>query len=100
MALPAEAKDVVIDGKRLETLRYPPTSEQTTIVLLHEGLGSVALWRNFPGTGCGSDRLWSFSVFALRAWQIRNVWRKSGPYMSSCTMKERWFSLSFSKRFI
>jgi len=63
-----------VDGKRLETLWIEPeTAARPTIVMLHEGLGSIALWKDFPqrlalGTGCavlvysryghgGSDRL-------------------------------------------
>ena len=47
-----------VDGKRLETLRYPPSGRETTIVMLHEGLGSVSMWKDFPeriaeATGCG-----------------------------------------------
>jgi pimeloyl-ACP methyl ester carboxylesterase len=39
----------VIDGRRLETLWIAPTrAEAPTIVMLHEGLGSVALWKDFP----------------------------------------------------
>jgi pimeloyl-ACP methyl ester carboxylesterase len=51
--------DVVVDGKRLETLWINlKQTEQPTIVMLHEGLGSVALWKHFPQrlaarTGCG-----------------------------------------------
>jgi pimeloyl-ACP methyl ester carboxylesterase len=49
---------VTVDGKRLETLRYPPRVNKRTIVMLHEGLGSVSMWKDFPGqlaksTGCG-----------------------------------------------
>jgi pimeloyl-ACP methyl ester carboxylesterase len=49
---------VTVDGKRLETLRYPPSGKGTTIVMLHEGLGSVSMWKDFPewiaeATGCG-----------------------------------------------
>jgi pimeloyl-ACP methyl ester carboxylesterase len=49
---------VTVDGKRLETLRYPPSRKETTIVMLHEGLGSVSMWKDFPeriaeATGCG-----------------------------------------------
>ncbi len=41
--------DIVADGKRLETVAYgPPPGSAPTIVLLHEGLGCVALWRDFP----------------------------------------------------
>jgi pimeloyl-ACP methyl ester carboxylesterase len=46
---------IVLDGRRLETASYGPSP---TLVLLHEGLGCVALWRDFPerlaaATGCG-----------------------------------------------
>ena len=49
----------VIDGRRLETVWIAPTrADATTIVMLHEGLGSVALWKDFPAkladaTGAG-----------------------------------------------
>ena len=40
---------VVVAGKRLETLRIEPADViDETIVMLHEGLGSIALWRDFP----------------------------------------------------
>src|SRR5258708_24786509 len=46
------------DGKRVETLRYPPRGNKRTIVMLHEGLGCVSMWKDFPeqlakSTGCG-----------------------------------------------
>src|SRR5262249_36172215 len=58
IVLQPERHQVMIDGKGLETLRYSPASCDTTIVMLHEGLGSIAMWRHFPGqlvkrTGCG-----------------------------------------------
>ncbi len=46
-------------GARLELLRIAGTrTEGPTLVLLHEGLGSVGLWKDFPerlaaATGCG-----------------------------------------------
>jgi pimeloyl-ACP methyl ester carboxylesterase len=41
--------EVVAGGKRLETLSFGPRPDQApTIVMLHEGLGCVALWRDFP----------------------------------------------------
>ena len=41
--------DVFADGKRLEAMAYgPPPAEAPTILMLHEGLGCVALWRDFP----------------------------------------------------
>lgn len=50
---------IPVDGVELECRAWgPPPHEADTIVLLHEGLGSVALWRDFPeklaaGTGRG-----------------------------------------------
>jgi len=50
---------VTIDGKRLETLWVEPRRRGLPpIVMLHEGLGSIALWKDFPQrlaerTGCG-----------------------------------------------
>ncbi len=50
---------VTIDSKRLETLWIEPRSTGLPpIVMLHEGLGSIALWKDFPQrlaerTGCG-----------------------------------------------
>ncbi len=50
---------VTIAGKQLETLLIEAREESApTIVMLHEGLGSIALWKDFPQrlakcTGCG-----------------------------------------------
>jgi pimeloyl-ACP methyl ester carboxylesterase len=57
-ATPQRFKFPTVNGKRLETLLYPPAATNTTIVMLHEGLGSVAMWKDFPerlaeATGCG-----------------------------------------------
>jgi pimeloyl-ACP methyl ester carboxylesterase len=52
-------RDVVVDGKRLETAWFAGSDPaRPAIVLLHEGLGSIGLWRDFPArlaarTGCG-----------------------------------------------
>jgi pimeloyl-ACP methyl ester carboxylesterase len=40
---------LVVDGVTLEYACYGPTPDQApTIVMLHEGLGCLALWRDFP----------------------------------------------------
>ncbi len=41
-------REVVADGKRLETVRYDGDPQRPPIVMLHEGLGSVSLWRDLP----------------------------------------------------
>jgi len=57
--LESKLAEVVVDGKRLETLWLEPRDAAApTIVMLHEGLGSIALWKDFPHrlaarTGCG-----------------------------------------------
>jgi pimeloyl-ACP methyl ester carboxylesterase len=41
--------DVRVDGRRLETLSFAPsTPGRPTLVMLHEGLGSIKLWKQFP----------------------------------------------------
>lgn len=51
--------EILLEGRRLETAWWGPGPEAApTILLLHEGLGCVALWRDFPAalaaaTGCG-----------------------------------------------
>jgi pimeloyl-ACP methyl ester carboxylesterase len=47
-----------VPAKRLEIKLYPPAGVDATIVILHEGLGSAAMWKDFPeriakATGCG-----------------------------------------------
>jgi len=41
-------REILIDGKRLETLLLSPAANAPTIVMLHEGLGSIAMWKDFP----------------------------------------------------
>src|SRR5436305_15211019 len=51
---------ITAGGLRLETRWVgPPPEEAPTLVFLHEGLGSVSLWKDFPDrlprqTGCGA----------------------------------------------
>lgn len=42
--------DLEIDGRRLEAVEHPadPNPNEVPLVLLHEGLGSVSAWRDFP----------------------------------------------------
>jgi pimeloyl-ACP methyl ester carboxylesterase len=43
------ASTITASGKELEAICYgPPPGKAPTIVMLHEGLGCVALWRDFP----------------------------------------------------
>jgi pimeloyl-ACP methyl ester carboxylesterase len=51
----------VVGGRRLEVARYGPSPERApTLVFLHEGLGSVSTWRDFPqrlADACGFGAL-------------------------------------------
>ena len=55
-----EVRELTARGHRLESVWHGPGPEEaTTLVFLHEGLGSVSLWRDFPrrlaeATGCGA----------------------------------------------
>lgn len=44
----AVSGDVVVEGARLETATLPGDAAREAIVLLHEGLGSISLWRDVP----------------------------------------------------
>ncbi len=58
--MPDALNFLTVDGRRLEYLWHgPPPQDAPTLVFLHEGLGCVALWRDFPrelaaATGCGA----------------------------------------------
>jgi pimeloyl-ACP methyl ester carboxylesterase len=58
--------EIVLDGRQLEAARWGADSgEAPTLILLHEGLGCVALWRDLPqrlamDTGC---RVFAYSRF-------------------------------------
>ena len=44
----ANRREVAVAGYRLETCRFGSLDAPLRVVLLHEGLGSVAAWRQFP----------------------------------------------------
>ncbi len=60
---PPAAGRVELDGLALEVLDLPGPSDRPALVLLHEGLGSVGLWRRFPEVlhGATGRRLIAFS---------------------------------------
>jgi pimeloyl-ACP methyl ester carboxylesterase len=61
---------MIVDGKTIETKWWGPgPGDAPTLVLLHEGLGCVVLWRDFPealvaSTGCG---VFAYSRFGYGA---------------------------------
>ena len=47
----AQRSELIVDGRRLEVLEYRAAdggSDHPLIVMLHEGLGSISMWRDFP----------------------------------------------------
>jgi pimeloyl-ACP methyl ester carboxylesterase len=43
-----ETVPVTVAGRRVDTAEWPGDERRAPIVILHEGLGSVGLWRDFP----------------------------------------------------
>lgn len=42
-------REIIVGGRRIEAVWHGPAPDQApTLVLLHEGLGCVAMWRDFP----------------------------------------------------
>lgn len=48
MTTGAIERPVTVSGRRLEAVELPGDPSEGALVLLHEGLGSVGLWRDFP----------------------------------------------------
>jgi pimeloyl-ACP methyl ester carboxylesterase len=48
MTFGAIERPVTVGGRRIEAVELPGDSALPPLVLLHEGLGSVGLWRGFP----------------------------------------------------
>ena len=48
VANPAVGERLTVDGMTLELRRIPGRSSRVPLVFLHEGLGSVTMWRDFP----------------------------------------------------
>jgi pimeloyl-ACP methyl ester carboxylesterase len=61
----AAQASVTVAGRRLEVAEWPGDAERRPLVLLHEGLGSVGLWREFPGalSAATGRRVVAFSRF-------------------------------------
>ena len=59
MSAQSESFFVTVQGRQLEVQRIAASGGASTLVFLHEGLGSVAMWRDFPrdaaeATGCAA----------------------------------------------
>jgi pimeloyl-ACP methyl ester carboxylesterase len=64
-ATAAIPRTATVDGRRIEAVELPGDPARRALVLLHEGLGSVGLWRDFPaalGAATGR-RVLAFSRF-------------------------------------
>ncbi len=72
-----EISFVDADGAVLEVHRYAGDADGPTLVFLHEGLGSAAMWRNFPGQLAGVTKLAAI-VYSRRGYG--NSAPRSDPY--------------------
>src|SRR5215218_4097941 len=43
-----ERVDLIVGDRRIEAAQWDGGANRTPLILLHEGLGSVGLWRHFP----------------------------------------------------
>jgi pimeloyl-ACP methyl ester carboxylesterase len=48
VAFASETAAVAVAGRSVEVAQWPGDEQRAAIVMLHEGLGSVGLWRDFP----------------------------------------------------
>jgi pimeloyl-ACP methyl ester carboxylesterase len=64
-ATAAIPRPATVDGRRVEAAEWPGDAARRPLVLLHEGLGSVALWRDFPPalSAATGRRVLAFSRF-------------------------------------
>src|ERR1700740_1486198 len=60
-------------GGHIEVAEIAGDSASRPLVLLHEGLGSIGLWREFPG----GDRTTRDHLLAVRARSVRSAERTS-----------------------
>jgi pimeloyl-ACP methyl ester carboxylesterase len=67
----SQSLSIEIDGARLEAQRWP--GQGTPILLLHEGLGCIAMWRDFP------EKLAAATGRPVAAWSRRGFGR-SAPF--------------------
>jgi pimeloyl-ACP methyl ester carboxylesterase len=58
-------RPVTVGGRRIEAVELPGDADAAALVLLHEGLGSVGLWRDFPAAlqAATGRRVIAFSRF-------------------------------------
>src|SRR4051794_31284789 len=64
-ATAAVPRPATVEGRRIEAVELPGDPGRRPLVLLHEGLGSVALWRDFPArlNDATGRRVLAFSRF-------------------------------------
>src|SRR4051812_32944932 len=58
-------RPATVEGRRVEAVEWPGDAARRPLVLLHEGLGSVGLWRDFPPalSAATGRRVLAFSRF-------------------------------------
>jgi len=78
---------VDVAGERLEFVRFAPERAGAPLVFLHEGLGSVAGWRDFPRTAC--DQLDAPGLAYSRRGYGRST-PLAGPRTSDYLHREAW----------
>ena len=65
-ATSAVPRPATVDGRRIDAVEHPGDAARRPLVLLHEGLGSVGLWRDFPRCARPGHRPPRARLLALR----------------------------------
>ena len=65
-ATSAVPRPATVAGRRIDAVEHPGDPARRPIVLLHEGLGSVGLWRGFPAALAAGHRPPRARLLALR----------------------------------
>lgn len=68
-SLRADIEFLTVDGTSLEVKRFPGEAHKPTLVFLHEGLGCIDMWHDFP------ERLSTISGFPALAYSRRGYGR-------------------------
>ena len=75
-------------GHRLEYERIGGDAGAPTLILLHEGLGSVALWRDFPAK-LAQAKFLGYYATQLNAVEVNFTFRASGFGCARSTSRVR-----------
>ena len=88
-----------VDGHWLEAARIEARDPNLpTIVMLHEGLGSVAHWKDFPARSRRGNRRRRISLLAIWTRRLRCACKSPGPFPTCITRRKSCFRRFFGRQ--